>query len=87
VNWSNIPNDRCATCGHACRENEAALRHLAYYGFAEPMTPEQRAWCIDEADRAGEGTYRREDLEKLSDQELAKTVLQAWWDYVRSNCL
>jgi hypothetical protein len=51
------------------------------------MTPEQRRWCIQEADSAGEGSWSEEELAKLNDQELARAVLQAWWDYVRSNCL
>lgn len=49
------------------------------------MTPEQRAWCVDEADSAAEGAYRRADLQAMTDPDLAYAVIDAWWMYVKSN--
>jgi hypothetical protein len=73
--------------GCRCGDEEKALRHFSGRTWPHgPMTPEQRAWCIDEADRAGEGSFKREDLEQLTDRDLAADVLRAWTDYVRSNC-
>ena len=74
-------------CG--CGQNEIALRHYAYpeTSILPAMTAEQREWCIKEAEHAGEGSYPRNETENLSDEELAKAVLKAWWDYVRSNVL
>ncbi|MBU1249469.1 MAG: hypothetical protein KKB70_12265 [Proteobacteria bacterium] len=51
------------------------------------MTAGERQWCIDEADRAGEGAYPPKDTQGLDDKALAKTVLMAWADYVSCNCL
>lgn len=68
-----------------CGINECALRNYAYSPEAPaPMTPEQREWCIGEAVWAGEGSYPRSETEGLPDLELARTVLRAWQDYVRS---
>jgi hypothetical protein len=47
------------------------------------MTLEQRQWCIQEADSAGEGSWSEAELIKLNDQELANAVLRAWADYSR----
>lgn len=71
-----------------CGDQEHALRLIAAKTWPHgPMTAEQRRWCIQEADWAGEGSWSEEKLAKLNDQELANAVLRAWWDYVRSNCL
>lgn len=51
------------------------------------MTPDERQWCIDEADRAGEGFYKSAELSAMDDQELAGAVLNAWHMYVQSNYL
>ena len=81
----------CIVCGPegcACGDNERALRRIAAGEWQHGlMTDEQRWWCVREADSAGEGTYEETDLIELTDKELAATVLQAWWDYVRSNCI
>jgi hypothetical protein len=42
---------------------------------------------VFEAYRAGEGAYRQDELVTLPDAELARTVLQAWADYCRSQGL
>lgn len=68
-----------------CTHDERILRAYAYSGFSEPMTPEQRKACIDEADSAGEGFYRVDELSKLDDQQLASAVIDAWNMYVNSN--
>lgn len=69
-----------------CGDDERVLRAYAYGGYNdEPMTPEQREWCLEDADRAGEGSYPREEAEGLSDAELAKWTINAWNAYVRSN--
>lgn len=67
-----------------CSPDECVLRHYAYKGFAEPMTAEQRDWCIREANYFGEGPYSPEELKNYSDRDLATAVLGAWNDYVRS---
>ncbi len=46
------------------------------------MTSEERAWCVQEADRSGEGDYDPEWLSNMTDRALAVTVLTAWKDYV-----
>ena len=81
------PFPHCQACEYGCGHKEGAMRHYADYGYDKPMTSEEREWCIQEADRAGEGTYRREELEGYSDQGLAEAVLRAWADYCRSQGL
>ena len=49
-----------------------------------PMSVTEREWCVDEADRAGEGFYKADELRALSDQDLACNVLHAWRMYVAS---
>jgi hypothetical protein len=48
------------------------------------LTESMRQEFAEEADRCGEGMYDRNELLKLSDTELAKTYLQAIWDYTQS---
>lgn len=68
-----------------CGDEERVLRHYTYAPIdLQPMTPEQREWCIQEADSAAEGAWSRDDLVKLSDRELADAVLRAWKDYAVS---
>lgn len=70
-------------CGH----NERVLRAYSEGRYISPMTDGQREWCLDESDRAGEGSYPREEAIGFTDQDLAKRVLYAWSNYVNSNCL
>jgi len=71
-----------------CNDDERFIRnHIHNDGSVPFMTPEEREWAIDEADRAGEGMWSREDLEPMTDSELAKAVLDAWASYVQCNCL
>jgi hypothetical protein len=64
-----------------CGKTEKALRAWSSVnGHLEPMTPEQRAWCLNEI-RSVEGwdAYQM----PASDADLARDVLSAWRDYVR----
>lgn len=67
-----------------CAPDERVLRAYSEQRYTGPMTAAQRAWCVAEAERAGEGAYRREELAALNDEDLARTVLSAWADYCRS---
>jgi hypothetical protein len=49
------------------------------------MTAEEREWCVQEADWAGEGSYNKEELSAMTDKDLANSVLHAWLEYVRSH--
>ena len=78
----------CAPAGEgcACGHEERALRNITNRTWPHgPMTPKQRAWCVQEADSAGEGSYDPADLVAQSDRDLAADTLQAWNDYVRSH--
>ena len=77
----------CEVVRCQCAPEERVLRAYSDLRYTKPMTEAQRRWCVDEADRAGEGEYRREDLEKMPDDQLADTVLMAWWHYVQCNVL
>jgi hypothetical protein len=68
-----------------CNREEHALRRYSAGHNIRPMTPEEREWCVYEADRAGEGYYNEDELEKMSDKELAYAVLNAWKMYVDSH--
>jgi len=70
-----------------CGPNERMIRRIIVGDHTSPLTAEQREWLIEEADRAGEGSYPREDAESLSDVELARWTMSAWQAYVRNNCL
>ena len=50
------------------------------------MTPEQRKWCVGQADWAGEGHYTEEELTAMNDNDLAYAVLNAWNMYAQSQC-
>ncbi len=70
-----------------CERDEAMLRRYAGGDDLRPMCPREVEWCIDEADRCGEGFYNRAELEGMSHRELAGAVMNAWRMYVQSNCL
>lgn len=76
-------------CDHMvlCSANERMIRRIIAGDHTEPLTEEQREWLIDEAEHAGEGSCPREEAFGLSDVELSKRTINAWADYVRSNCL
>lgn len=68
-----------------CGNNERVIRAIAGGLIDYKMLPEQRAWCIDQAEWAGEGYYRREELEAMTDQDLAQAVLDMWNEYVKTH--
>lgn len=70
-----------------CSHEERVLRAYSDGHLFEPMTQEQREWCLDEADRAGEGSYPADEARGYDDAEHASRVLMAWNDYVKSNCV
>ena len=76
-------NESLCVCGY----NEKVLRAYSEGRCKIPMTTEQREWCLDEAERAGEGSYPRSEGIGMDDAALAERVINAWHDYVQSNCL
>lgn len=82
VGCCQAPCDGCA-----CDPAERVVRAYASNRYTGRMTPAQRAWCVAEADHAGEGYYRREELEALPDGALAAAVLHAWRMYCQSQGL
>jgi hypothetical protein len=69
----------------ACTPSERALHAWLHRKLVKPMTPEQRAWCLDEIGSI-EG-YNRADYEGETDGNLARTVLSAWLDLCRDKGL
>jgi Mg/Co/Ni transporter MgtE len=50
------------------------------------MDEYEREFCVTDADHCGEGLFSYDDLVAMDDQELAKSVMEAWRAYVSSNC-
>jgi hypothetical protein len=75
--------------GCDCIDSERALRAWAYHGWAFPMTPDQRAWCIGQYHLAGDAVdhLSTDQLSLMSDRDLAGATLIAWMDYGRSRGL
>lgn len=71
--------------GCVCPDAERALRAYSAHHPLPAMTPEQRAWCLDELARV-EG-YDRQDYEACDDATLARGVLYAWVDFCRDKGL
>lgn len=67
-----------------CGGEEAVLRMYTSGNPPRPMTDEERSWCVDQADWAGQGQYTQEGLEELNDKDLAYTTLCAWSEYANS---
>lgn len=69
-----------------CMDEERVLRNIAGLNGALMMTPEQRAWCIDQIKWVGDNTNQPTDdeLADMSSPELARATLGAWSDYVSS---
>ena len=70
-----------------CSRDESTLRRYSSGEHLRPMTDEERAWCVDEADGCGEGYYSESELTRMDDKALADAVLNAWHMYAQSNCL
>jgi len=72
----------CCFCG----PTERFIRHRAYGNqfLGEALNDEQRCYIVWEADRCGEGMYRREDLEAMDDRDLCRAYISAVNAYVQS---
>ena len=51
---------------------------------AKILKPKERKWCVENADKYGEGYYTQEELEEMNDKNLANAVLNAMDMYVKS---
>lgn len=69
-----------------CGDNEAALRSYLNNFRTSEMSDAQRKWCIEEILASAEGARKLEEIQNLSDVELAAMVLEEWTNYARSNC-
>lgn len=69
-----------------CDPVERYIRHYAYGGdFPRGLlSQEQRSHLIREADRAGEGMFRKEELEIMNDRDLCRSYMSAISAYVGS---
>jgi hypothetical protein len=67
-------------------QDQLDLETLAFSVLNDKRTlsPDSRLRLIEDADLCAEGSLSREELEKMSDQELAGAYLQALRDYVNS---
>ena len=85
--WPSAPCCMFSRADENCRcgPDERVLRAILAGSVTAPMTRHQRAWCIAEVAR-GEGN-RRQDVEDLGDQDLARAVLGAWLDEARDKGL
>ena len=64
-----------------CGSEERILRgYMRQEPGLQPMTAEQRAWCIDEI---GKVEGYDDDYSGLPDFDLAQIVMNAWVDYCR----
>lgn len=71
----------------ACDQKEAVVRLYADGHGPRPLTAAERETLVSDADYCGEGFYNKEELEAMSDQDLARATLRAWSMYVQSNCM
>ena len=67
-----------------CGPEERIIRAYIDEVITDPMTPEQRGWCVSSADWAGEGHYNRPELEAMNDRDLARALMNAWHMYAQS---
>lgn len=70
--------------GCVCSPKEQVVRMYAAGRGSRPLTPQERANLVDDADHAGEGYYSAAELAATSDQELASATLHAWGLYAQS---
>ena len=73
--------------GCVCNLQERVLRAYANGMKLRPMADDERAWCIEEAVDASEGSRDESQLTSITDQNLAKEVLSAWKEYAQSQGL
>ena len=85
--FPNISNLKCCSKDGCCwcGDEEIVIRNYINGNVTQPMTHEQRVWCVNEADYSGEGYYKRDELEKMSDKDLAVAVLNGWDLYSQSH--
>lgn len=69
-----------------CSPTERFVRHYVHGPAICPMDEYEREFCVIDADHCGEGLFSYDELVAMDDQELAKSVMEAWRSYVSSNC-
>lgn len=74
-----LPSDM-STCNHT----ECVIHAYANNTIKTPMTTQQRQWLVQEANKAGEGSFPPNIGYTLTDQKLAQWTLEAWLQYVQS---
>lgn len=84
----NVPTVPCSCYRDReceCGQTERALRAWISGQHKEPMTPEQREYCLREIESV-EG-FSRAQFFGATDAQLASGVLDAWLDYCRDKGL
>lgn len=82
LDWPETPCCIKAAAGECiCGKEERALRGFMAGRIKDPMTAEQREYCLSQIDQI-EG-YSRAEYASTSDPDLAHGVLSAWVDYCR----
>jgi hypothetical protein len=85
----NFPNPPKLPCqcfpqrdGCVCLDFERALKAWAYRDYQEPMTAEQRSWCIEEIFRSPDPMLRipLSTVLMYSDKELAGVAMMSLMD-------
>lgn len=71
--------------GCVCTSAERAIRAWKEGRMTEPMTIEQRAWCLSQI--ASVEGYNAANYSDASDVNLAEGTLDAWLDYCRDKGL
>ena len=70
-----------------CTRAERVVRAYAAGHSMPAMSIEQREWCLRQIDTSGEGQYDLAACRKMSDRDLAETVLDSWRVYATSQGL
>lgn len=72
----------CPVC--VCGDEEKVIRNYLSKDINEPMTEQQRDWCISTAVYSGQGLFSKEELSSKTDYDLACAVMQGWREYAAS---
>jgi hypothetical protein len=81
--FSNIEYKCCSDKEKClCTKTEMALRRYAEGDDILAMNEEQRLFCIEQAEFCSEGYYSVEELTKMSDTDLARSVIHSWAMYI-----
>lgn len=75
-------NDYCV-----CDDDERMVRARIYKCNIPALTEKERENITRDTDRCGEGSYKREELLGLSDEDLCRACIAAWTDYARGHGL